>query len=565
MQSTLYSVLESKWPTILLAPIFVSNHIITVTSTVGLKVRQIVTLKKTGIVAKNYVIKRVLSDTQLQIGLIDPQFNRLENPTEYDGGSLEMYEQERNKMGSELIIRAVYDEEPTVALRNVLVDEFGRYYNSNNFFPIISKPSNDDAFGRTRISEVFSLGDYKHIYDDTDHNVKTLNGGTATTTANNASVTLTTSSNPASSVQHQTKAYHPYQPGKSQLIYSSICFGYAEKNVTKRTGYFDNNNGIYFEQVGSNTSNKTDNGQLNFVIRSKIGGTPSEANIGSYLRRVPQQNWNIDRCDGTGPSKFNINTSKTQLIYIDFQWLGVGRVRCGFVHNGQVIVAHEYYHSNVLETPYLSNPNLPVRCEIFNTGETAGGKMEQICSTVISEGGYIEAGKDFSASTGIRTTLTPGRTYLPVLAVRLSNTYNGLPNRIGVKIINSSIYAEVTSIEYVIVKIPNASYLATTAPGGLVWTSTEPNVSATEYCLNATSLLPVVLDPLSTGFITAGTSQNSTTSASATSLSSAVKNIIYQNMDSTDSEVYVVLARTLSSQANATANVAVSLQWREIV
>ena len=424
---------------------------------------------------------------------------------------------------------------------------------------------NGDAFGRTRVSELFTLGDYMHDYGpDSDTVSKVLNGGTVTYPLNKACSTLSTSSNVASYAAQQTKAYHHYQPGKSQLIFSSICFGYAQRNVTKRNGYFDDRDGIYFEQVGSDTSNGTDNGQLNFVIRSFTGGSASEAPVGSYLRRVPQSQWNIDKCDGTGLSGFNINTSKTVLFYSDFQWLGVGRVRCGFVHNGKIVVAHEYYHSNVLNTVYLTNPNLPIRCEILNTGITAGGSMDQICATVCSEGGYIENGADWSVISGLRTTATPGGTNLPIIALRLKNSFNGYPNRSSVRLNNLGFYADANSIVYRVIKIPNSSDLTTTLNAGvLTWTSVNAN-SSVEYCVNATSCSLINSENFMNGFVPTGSSQNSLSFSSQSNLTSAKKNVLFQNLDSTDSEVYVVLVSTISNAVGATSSVNVAVQWREI-
>ncbi|NBP16069.1 hypothetical protein EBU95_17040, partial [bacterium] len=208
-----------------------------------------------------------------------------------------------------------------------------------------------DAFGRLRVSEAFTLGDYKHTYGIDPNFRDTLsNGGTVTHITNQAAARLATSNNASSRAVHQTKQYHNYMPGKSQLIKSTINFYSATANVTKRTGYYDDLNGIYFEQIGS--------GELAFVIRTDTSGTASDA------RRAIQSSWNKDKCDGTGASGFNLDITKTQIFWIDFQWLGVGRVRCGFVHNGVMIVAHEFYNSNNLPVVYMSNPNLPVRCEI---------------------------------------------------------------------------------------------------------------------------------------------------------------------------------------------------------
>jgi hypothetical protein len=422
-----------------------------------------------------------------------------------------------------------------------------------------------DAFGRLRVAETFTLGDYKHIYaiDPNFLDVK-ANGGDIQFTANKAAATMTTTSNTASSAVHQTKFYHHYQPGKSQVIFSSVCFGYAQQNVTKRTGYFDDRDGIYFEQVGGATANGTDNGTLNFVVRSYTGGSASEATVGNYKRRVSQSEWNIDPCDGTGPSKFNINTSKTQLVYIDFQWLGVGRIRCGFVHNGQIILAHEYYCSNELAEVYMSNPNLPVRCEIRNTGTTTGGSMNQICSTVMSEGGYVESGIDWAiTSPAIRTSIAPGGTRFPLMAIRLKNEFKGYPNRISVRPNTIGIFAQSGDCYYELIKLSNASQLTTSLNGGtLTWTDADDD-SGVQYCVNAEAITGSI-DVFAAGIVTAGASPNSLTPVASGGLTTAKKNIIVQNLDSTNSEVFVIAVKTISAASNATANVAATIQWREI-
>jgi hypothetical protein len=424
---------------------------------------------------------------------------------------------------------------------------------------------NPDAFGRTRMSQPFTLGDYKHIYAiDPNFIDRVANGGAVNYNQNKACATLTTNSNIASAAAHQTKFYHHYQPGKSQLILTSVCFGYAQQNVTKRTGYYDDRDGIYFEQIGDATADATTNGELNWVIRSHTGGTASEASVGSYVRRVPQSQWNTDKCDGTGASGFNIDTSKTQLAWLDFQWLGVGRVRCGFVHDGAFVIAHEYNHSNVLPEVYISNPNLPVRCELFNTGITSGGSMDQICSTVASEGGYVESGIDFAVVSPKRTTPAIGQTKFPLMAIRLKNAFNGYPNRLSVRPNQLSIYCTGESVMYEVIKLPSASSLSTTENGGvLVWTPADAS-SGVEYCTNATNFVSAQSDRFATGFVSSGSSQNSLASAVSGPLTAAKKNIISQNIDSTDSEVYVIVVSTVEPGNNVQAQVTCGLQWREI-
>jgi hypothetical protein len=125
-------VYERKWPTVILSPIQVANHIVTVPSTKGLHTKQVVTLSL-GNNFKDYTIKRVLSNTQIQIGLSETSMVQFENPVEFNGGTLSMQEQNRNAVGNEVTMRAVYMEEPAVALRSVNVDRFGQSIDSVNY------------------------------------------------------------------------------------------------------------------------------------------------------------------------------------------------------------------------------------------------------------------------------------------------------------------------------------------------------------------------------------------------------------------------------------------------
>ena len=417
-----------------------------------------------------------------------------------------------------------------------------------------------DAFGRQRIAEPFTLGDYKHIYglnvDFLDSNSGA--GSTVIFQANKACARLVTGIGTTAYSVHQTKAYHHYQPGKSQLIFSSFNFYAPQQNAAKRTGYFDDRDGIYLEQVGLSTSNGVDVGigTHNWVIRTYTSGIATET-------RIPQSQWNKDKCDGTGTSGFNIDFTKTQLAFIDFQWLGVGRVRCGFAHDGKLIVAHEFLHSNNLDKVYIANPNLPVRCEVRNTGVGIGASMDQICATVASEGGYSESGVDFSHSmVTTRISPTPAGTEFPVMALRLKNTFGGLPNRMSARLNNLSIYAETNSISFRIVKLPGDAYIGLTTLGqGTTWTSAGDN-SGVEYCTNATVYFDG--DEFAAGFVPSGASQNALSPVTLGNITQAKKNVIRQNIDSTDSEIYAIIARTITTVGNASASIACSLQWREI-
>lgn len=402
------------------------------------------------------------------------------------------------------------------------------------------KVGQTDAFGRIRISEPFTLGDYKHLYGlDPNFIDYITNGGTVAFQSNKACARLTTTNNSSSRVVHQTKFYHHYMPGKSQQILSSFNFYAATANVTKRTGYFDDNNGIYFEQAGDGT--------LSWVIRTYTSGAPVE-------NRKTQSEWNIDKCDGTGGSLFNIDITKTQLIFIEFQWLGVGSVTVGFVHEGAFIPCHLFHHSNDLTTVYMSSPNLPVRCEILNTGTTTGAYFDQICSTVASEGGYVEAGTDWAVSSPSLRALASGAT-LPVLAIRLKTTFKTYANRMIVRAGNLNVFSDGENIKWRLIKLPAQAQLT-----GSTWVDVDDD-SGVQY--NATCTAFTDGDEMDNGFVGASTqgSQKAGGAPASNVPSSAKKNYIVQNYDSSDSEIYVLVATNLGAQST---NVGVGIQWREI-
>ena len=397
-----------------------------------------------------------------------------------------------------------------------------------------------DAFGRSRVSEPFTLGDYKHTYGIEDVFINNTNvGGGITNNVNRASVTLSATTSGSYAI-HQTKMYHHYMPGKSQVTLSSFVFGSPISGSTKRTGYFDDYNGIFIEQDAT--------GSLQFVIRSATNGTGSIVE-----QRVTQANWNVNTLlDG----EFILDVTKTQLFYVDFQWLAVGRVRCGFVYKGITIICHVFDHTNIFDVGYMQNPNLPVRCEVRNSVNTAvTSSMEQICSTIASEGGYSEAGSAFSISNESFRALTSGST-LPVLAIRLKNTVGGLPNRAFVRIQDAAIFTDQQTIRYILTKLPSGSMLTT----GSGWTSVD-TTSVVEYNVSATGYSGG--KPLLTGFVGAN-SLNVNQAKPMTQHQSGVsnkQNFIAQNFHSTDSEIYVLVAKNMTAN---TTNVGGTMLWSEI-
>jgi hypothetical protein len=295
---------------------------------------------------------------------------------------------------------------------------------------------NLDAFGRLRVSEPFTLFDSQNRYAKDPQFDEALTGsGTSTFLPNESSVRLQVTAASGDKVVRQSKQVFPYQPGKSLLVLATFTMAAGEQNLQQRVGYFNSDNGVFFQQ-------KDD--VLSFVIRTYTSGTASDA------RTITQSNWNTDKLDGTGSSGITLDETKTQILFIDFEWLGVGSVRCGFVINGEFIVAHVFQNANTLTEVYMQTAILPMRYEIEATGALTGTKsMKQICSSVMSEGGYEQT----SQLTWVReTTETTGITtsFYPLISIRLKSTNLGavvIPNGFNFMPTSASDFFEVALIK----------------------------------------------------------------------------------------------------------------------
>jgi hypothetical protein len=187
-----------------------------------------------------------------------------------------------------------------------------------------------------------------------------------------------------------------------------------------RVGMFDDQNGLFFEYdgttlsavrrssarqlsgyVSANTSNTQIDGVITNGVTTKFS---SELEVGDYIvikgmsyrvieiqsdtrlhvspayrgetqllqavanktidYKYPQSSWNLDRCDGTGPSGYNLDLGKMQMFYLDYSWYGAGFVRWGFrATDGNIVYCHKVVNNNVNYEAYMRSGNLPGRYE----------------------------------------------------------------------------------------------------------------------------------------------------------------------------------------------------------
>jgi hypothetical protein len=306
-----------------------------------------------------------------------------------------------------------YQEQFNNVLRlyfNQLNKIVGQLVASQTTLPVTIGGTNLDAFGRLRVSNPLTLFDSSHRYADNNLWANSITGTAAATfSANEGLINLTVGSASGDQIIRETIKVFSYQPGKSLLVMNTFVFGTAKAGLRQRAGYYGAANGIYFERDGT----------TNYMVeRSSVTGSVVNT-------RVAQADWNQDPMDGTGPSGLTLDSSKAQILYMDVEWLGLGTVRTGFIINGSFVPCHNFDHANLVTTTYITTASLPLRYEMTNTAATSGAStLKQVCSTVISEGGYELRGAQLSAGdtiTGPKTLTTAGTNY-PVVSIRLKTT-----------------------------------------------------------------------------------------------------------------------------------------------
>ena len=339
---------------------------------------------------------------------------------------------------------------------------------ANTTTPVpISFPINAlDAFGRLITTQPYTIFDSQNRFrEDDQFDTGLTGGGTTTYLPNESSVQLNVGTANGDQVIRQSFRSMPYQPGKGLTFLATFVMAAPKTNLRQRVGYFNTSNGTFLQQDGTTVS---------FVLRSNslpTPGTPSD------IRTVNQADWNVDPMDGTGPSGRVLDLTKNQILYMDFEWLGTGDVRCGFYVDGQAQICHIFHNDNTQTAVYMQTAILPVRYEITNTGVTASSSaMKQVCSSVINMGGYQQTSVDHLARrTAVLTTI--GTTFLPLVSIRLNSAALGavvLPNKVEV--------LPTTSQNYEIALVKNPTTLT-----GASWVSvpSDPNV---QYDVTATAV-----------------------------------------------------------------------------
>jgi len=400
--------------------------------------------------------------------------------------------------------------------------------------PVTLPPTQTDAFARLRVSNPLTLFDSSHRYRDNNlwESLVVGTGSTVGFVTAQGLINIGIGTTAGCSAIRETTKVFSYQPGKSLLVLNTFVMNAPKTNLRQRVGYFGADNGMYLELDGNT---------LYFVERSLSTATTT---------RVAQSSWNIDRLDGTGASGITLDTTKAQIMWMDIEWLGLGTVRMGFVINGQFIHCHSFHHANVIEGTYITTASLPLRYEIANTGiTTSSSTLKQVCSTVISEGGYELRGLQQAVNTPITAPVdlpSPAGTYYPVISIRLKTS----PNRLDAIVILTalSIMGIGNGPEY------NWQVRASATTSGGTWVSAGVD-SAVEYKIDGGTVSGGRI--LASGFFSA-TNQSST---SVDILKEALFKFQLERNGLTGTPYELTLVCATNS---AGADVFASLDWEEI-
>lgn len=388
-----------------------------------------------------------------------------------------------------------------------------------------------DAFQRLRTGNPYTMLALKQTANDISlfyDNQETSGTGTGSVyNQNRASTILSVGANTAGTRVFQSKLRGIYQPGLSLDALLTGVIGDKASGITKRWGYFDDKNGLFFEQ---------DDNTIYIVRRTFVTGAAVDT-------RISQDNWNIDSLDGNGSSGITLDTTKSNIYAVSFEWLGVGQVTYSLNINGITIPIHQINNANDLDAVFMSNPNLPIRYEITNDGTGPASTLETICGVIISNGGIYNSTKTTSVSrAGIPYTLGLQDVYTPILSVRLKS--GEISTRADIESYQTML---TTTDNYQTILILNPTITGTNTP---TWVPISN--SSLEYDISRTNA--AIVD-ITSGHII-GTGYGSSSNQVKSALGSAVTSFLTlgSNIDGSSDEIVLAVANIDSNGGTAYAN-----------
>ena len=234
-----------------------------------------------------------------------------------------------------------------------------RDQNDGTFADVWVPPfSHLDLSGRLKVSQHQNIyeADFEYGLQPLRWEAFTAGAGTITALPGLGGVRMRLTTAAGDVTIRQSRAYHRYQAGKTMAMASAVMFGPAQVNQRQRVGFFDDANGVFFEQADPTALNPFG---MFAVYRSDVNGVPQDT-------RIPLHQWTNAILAAT------LNWNSIQMIFIEYAWYGAGTLRWGVVINGEPIVLHYVGHGNSgAQVPWARTGNLPVRYEQRNLAAVA--------------------------------------------------------------------------------------------------------------------------------------------------------------------------------------------------
>jgi hypothetical protein len=230
-----------------------------------------------------------------------------------------------------------------------------------------------DAFGNQNSEGNIVLGQHLFRYglDLTHSTITTSGGGTLTHNVSIPACVFSTGLTFGDRSQYSTDKYFHMDPGHSTQIAVAGYIGDSGKTgVTRKWGYYDDEEGCYFELTGTT---------LYIVVKNSHTG---------YEYKIPQSQWNGDRVNGAGGSKnlsgYDLDLTKTNVYIIEFQ-NAAGYVFFKVMTDQGIATVHTFPMVNNFTGSVTGHHllHLPFRAEQYNTSSVGSTSEAYLTGYII--------------------------------------------------------------------------------------------------------------------------------------------------------------------------------------
>lgn len=154
-----------------------------------------------------------------------------------------------------------------------------------------------------------------------------------------------------------------------------------------------------------------------------------------------QSEFNIDKLDGTGPSKMIIDTSKLNIFQCHFRWLGAGEIRWAIEDSitGDMVYFHHEHYSNRNTEPHLDNPSFRIGYIAANLSASTITDAHTFGSSMMAAQEGVEKDTAFTSATGSSKSSLNNILYHGLISVRNTIIYQSRINLRKVKLKHFSV------------------------------------------------------------------------------------------------------------------------------